>query len=121
MLQGRFNSDSATNYSCTNLYGNGTTAGSNRRSNFTELRLSQENFNADNTWCNVIVNVMNYANTTTYKTVLSRSNVASQEVTARVNLWRKTPEAINSITLFGAAGNNFAAGSTFTLYGITAA
>lgn len=121
MLQGRFNSSAVANYSCTNLYGTGGSAGSNRRSNFTEMRLSQENYNADNTWCNVIINVMDYANTASYKTVLSRSNVASQEVNVRANLWRITPEAINAIRLFGATGNNFAVGSTFTLYGIKAA
>ena len=116
----QFNGDTGTNYSCTNLYGNGSTAGSNRRTNASNMRLSQENFNADGSITTVIINVLNYANTTTYKSVLSRSNVASQEVNARVNLWRSTA-AINSITLFGAAGNYFSAGSVFTLYGILAA
>ena len=62
---------------------------------------------------------MNYANTTTFKTMLSRSSVASVETLTAVNLWRKTPEAITSITLD--ANRTIAAGSTATLYGIQAA
>jgi len=59
---------------------------------------------------------MNYANTTTNKTILSRSNAADKGVMATVSLWRNTA-AINSITLLASA-NNFATGSTFSLYGV---
>jgi hypothetical protein len=61
---------------------------------------------------------MNYANTSTYKTVLTRSNKYDR-VGAIVGLWRSTA-AINSITLT-AYSNTYAIGSTFTLYGIAAA
>jgi hypothetical protein len=64
---------------------------------------------------------LNYANTTTYKTIISRGDSAGFWNIANVALWRKTPEAITSITVFPAGLNNWIAGSTFTLYGITAA
>jgi hypothetical protein len=64
---------------------------------------------------------MNYANTTTYKTVLARSNVTDFRVAAIVGLWRST-SAINTIQLRSDNSSyNFTTGSTFTLYGISAA
>jgi hypothetical protein len=63
---------------------------------------------------------MNYANTTTFKTVLSKATSPSTFVRRYVGLWRKTPEAINRIYVF-TDGDNFNIGTTFTLYGIKAA
>ena len=63
--------------------------------------------------------LLNYSNTTTYKTTLHRPNAASGMVAAYVNLWRSTA-AINVIKIIS-NGANFASGSTFTLYGIKAA
>jgi hypothetical protein len=67
-----------------------------------------------------ICQIMNYANTTTYKTVLARMNNTSYGVGASVGLWRATPVAITSVEA-SAAGNNFAVGTTASLYGIAAA
>jgi hypothetical protein len=65
---------------------------------------------------------MNYANTTTFKTVLIRANNSSTGVDLILGLWRKTPEAITSITIKNTGtSSNFAIGSTLTLYGIKAA
>jgi hypothetical protein len=64
---------------------------------------------------------MNYANTTTYKTVLQRGNNLNGLVRADVGLWRKTPEAINSIYVYVYGGANLDAGMTLTLYGIKSA
>jgi hypothetical protein len=63
---------------------------------------------------------MNYSNTTTNKTILSRINNAENSTVARVTLWRNTA-AISTIFLTEGNGANFIAGSTFTLYGIKAA
>ena len=65
------------------------------------------------------IQIMNYSNTTTYKTALSRSNNANTGTDAIVGLWRSTA-AINSIVVL-ISGNQFATGSTFTLYGIKSA
>ena len=118
----RFNSDSGTNYSITALYGNGSSAASARESNTAQGSID---FNAyiDTTGFNYnnIIQVMNYSNTTTYKTYLARANNATQGVDAIVGLWRSTA-AINRIDILTTTGTrNFIAGSTCTLYGIAAA
>jgi hypothetical protein len=68
-----------------------------------------------------IMNIMNYANATTYKTVLARGAGAATGTDAVVGLWRGTPAAITSILIKTANTQTFAVGSLFNLYGITAA
>ena len=115
----RFNGDSGSNYSVTQLYGNGSSALSQRFSNQTEVQLNFAGFpTAANTFAPLIVQFQNYSNTTTNKTFLSRSGYASAQVDTSVGLYRST-SAITSITLF--AGNFFDVGCTFSLYGIAAA
>ena len=114
----RFNGDTTSNYSYTYLSGSGSAAFSNRASSATGGYIDtygqpQVNFNYSN-----ITHIFNYANTTTFKTVLSRANNAASGVDATVNLWRKTPEAITSITIYSNNANTFDVGSTFNLYGI---
>ena len=108
--------DTGSNYSITYLLGDGSSATSGRASNDTSFDFA---FVAANSESNLIINMMNYANTTTYKTFVTRNNGAAQGVTARVGLWRST-SAINEIKLAPSTGN-FNSGSTFTLYGIKAA
>jgi len=113
-LRYRFNGDSGSNYSFTQLFnGGGGTVGSSRDSNRTYGRLG-----STRTAQNVhIAQINNYSNTTTYKTVLSRESAAgSDSVQAFVGLWRST-SAINEI-LFNAETGTFSSGATFTLYGI---
>lgn len=115
----RVNGDSGTNYSSTIL--GGTTAGgtnSQRSTNASKYTIGM----MTNELGTILIKVQNYSNTTTYKTVLSRTNVvtvsggaADYPVGATVGLWRST-SAINSITIQSA--QSFTAGSTFTLYGI---
>jgi hypothetical protein len=113
----RFNGDS-TNYSDTVLLGNGSSAISTRAS-VTGAHVIGRYTGTDGTInANGILHIMNYANTTTYKTCLTRSN-NSLGTSAIVTLWRATPAAITSIALVGST--NILAGSTFTLYGIQAA
>lgn len=117
----RFNSDTGANYSRTLLIGDGTTASSQRASSSTEMRICNSSGLTTTLGANAtIANIQNYANSTTYKTTISRSNTSSSATEAIVNLWRNTA-AITQIDLFTNSGVNFAAGSTFTLYGITAA
>jgi hypothetical protein len=66
---------------------------------------------------------MNYSNSTTFKTILSRANVASGTypgTEAAVNLWRST-SVIDTIKVFPDPTETFGAGTMLTLYGITAA
>lgn len=123
-LQIQFNSDTASNYSDTAIYGDGSAVSSQRRTSQSAsgiARLSPGTgpfLGMDAT----IINIQNYSNTTTYKTMLSRSNAMNEyyEVGALVGLWRSTA-AINAIKLYPAVASGFAIGSTFTLYGILAA
>ena len=110
--------DAGNNYSTTILYGDGTSAGSLRYSNAAQANIGY----TDASQTNNITHLMNYANTTTYKTILSRGSQPATSANARVSLWRST-SAINIITIYAGAGSGgtFIAGSTFTLYGIAAA
>jgi len=114
--------DGGSNYSYTALTGNGSTAVSARASNETTM-LTDYNGYMQTTLgnSNKIINFMNYSNTNTFKTALIRSNNAPTGTDALVTLWRSTA-AINIITLYVAGGAaNFAAGSTFSLYGVKSA
>ena len=117
-VQIRFNSDTGTNYSRTFINGNGSSAGSQQASNLDQNSISYSG--ANTTPYAVITQFMNYSNTTTNKTYLSRSNSASDEVITYVGLWRSTA-AISTILLFPSSSGSFTSGSTFTLYGIKAA
>ena len=110
------NSDTGSNYSWTRLLGTGSSALSSRGSS-SSLGYRVGNMSGSNVGQNnVIVQFQDYSNTTTFKTVLTRSNNASLLVETFVGLWRST-SAITSMDIKTQSGN-FSIGSTFTLYGI---
>ena len=113
----RFNNDTATNYSQTVLEGTGSAAGSARATNNTLIYLDWVGANTDT--MNYVYSIMNYSNTTTYKSILGRFNKAGIAMDAIVGLWRST-SAINRIDISVSSGL-FNSGTTFTLYGIAAA
>jgi ABC-type transporter Mla MlaB component len=110
------NGDTGTNFSYTFLAGDGSSASSGRGSNQTYWDV-QDIAQASSTGM-AILYFMNYANTTTFKTMISRSSVTSVQTLTAVNLWRST-SAITSIKLD--ANRTITSGSTFTLYGIESA
>ena len=112
----RFNSDTGTNYSTTRLYGTGSSAASDRY--LSQSRILAGDFNTTSNTA-TIIQIQNYSNSATNKTVLIRSNFASSIVFANVGLWRNTA-AITSIDFLTSSGT-FSVGSTFTLYGIASA
>ena len=114
----QFNSDTASNYSDTSIGGNGTTAISNRETSNTAIRCNSYGSITTNL-SQYNISIMNYANTTTYKTTLSRGNNTGTGTSANVGLWRST-SAINAVKLLPSA-STFTSGSTFSLYGIKAA
>jgi hypothetical protein len=116
-IQMQFNSDTGTNYSSTRLYGDGSSAASDRLTN-----VNQVDFTIGGTteWATIIAQIQNYSNATTFKTCLLRQNNAAGLVNAQVSLWRNT-NAITSIEIKQSGAGYFNAGSTFTLYGIKAA
>ena len=111
----QFNGDTATNYSATYLQGDGSAAASGRFSSVSEMRFYNQS-TAD--FYPNIIHIMNYANSTTYKTAIGRSSAAAISATATVGLWRNTA-AITQVDV--KSPNTFTSGSTFTLYGIASA
>ena len=110
-----FNGDTGSNYSRTYVFGDGSTAGSARQTSVSSIFWNYQNTSQST----ATASIMNYANSTTYKTVLSRENPVGVATAAIVGLWRSTA-AINSITI-GANSGTLSSGSTLTLYGIAAA
>ena len=115
----RFNSDTGSNYSVTLMSGTGSAANSTRQSSQDAILVAGA-YGAQTATSNTIVQIQNYSNTTTHKTVLSRNNEASSATEAFVGLWRNTA-AISTISLTAINGTGFwFNGSKVTLYGIKA-
>jgi hypothetical protein len=112
--------DSGSNYSSTRLLGTGSAASSARTTNVTRVPWDAipAATSASGNFCTTIIQIQNYSNATTYKTMLIRSNEPNNYTEATVGLWRNTA-AINQLQIYADAGN-LAAGSTFSLYGIAA-
>ena len=119
----RFNNSNTAYYSATYLGGNGTSALTGRNTNQTGIYSLGFYENTPTTVTEIVtLDIMNYANSTTFKTWLIRSNNAASALNAGVGLWRGSAgsaEAITRIDLIDSA--NFASGTTASIYGITAA
>lgn len=114
----RFNGDTATNYSYTQLQGSGTTASSGRATSQTYL-LFLNGGGSTTIPTFAVMDIFSYTGSTN-KTVLTSNNTdknGSGNVVSSVGLWRSTA-AITSILL---DMSDFKAGTTATLYGIKAA
>jgi hypothetical protein len=108
----RFNSDTGSNYSDTrvqNIY-------SDRSSNATAIRTGAPRSN--NRW-NTAIHISNYADTSFYKTIISRSNALGSDSLAEMysGSWRSTA-AISSFTMVSGQSRNYEVGTTCTVYGI---
>ena len=120
----QFNSDitgGTTNYSNTPLYGNGSTAASTRYTNNGWIYLDTYGIMRSTAPSSLEIHILNYANSSTYKTTLNRAaadNNGSGETVLNVGLWRNTA-SINLLKI-SSVSMNFASNSTFTLYGIRA-
>jgi hypothetical protein len=119
-----FNGDTGNNYSNTYLIGSGSSVSSASFSSQSNIGINSGSNAA--TVANipelVTLDLFNYKNTTTYKTFLYshlQDHNGSGTAILRVGLYRST-SAITSITAISNT-QNFAVGSTFTLYGIAAA
>lgn len=120
-LQLRLNGDTGANYSITTLYGDGSTASSGRSTGNAPMQMGFKNF--QNTEPQLLTtDFFSYAGST-YKTCLSTWSHdfnGSGSVESFVNLWRNTA-AITSIYMYCSYSDQFATGTTATLYGIKAA
>lgn len=110
----RFNG-STSGYSRTFIAGDGSTASSAKATNQDRLYVigGTTNLNFHK------LEIQNYSNSSTFKTVLWNSTSPASAVYRGVSLWQST-SAITSIEI-GCNSGNFSVGNTFTLYGIKAA
>ena len=116
----RFNSDTGSNYSWTTLSAF-TSVSSLRTTNDSRgvaLGGYVEGLSATTPGV-YIGQVMNYSNSTTYKTCLGRGSNSANDVESIVGLWRSTA-AITSITV-RPSGGLMKTGTVLSLYGIAAA
>lgn len=116
MQVGNNSYDTGNNYSGTQLFGNGSSSATDRFSNDSRWYI---NYNNSSGQTMSIYQIMNYSNTTTNKTMLSRNSDGAYYVSAYVFLWRSTA-AINRVKLYHFT-SNILSGTVFTLYGIKAA
>ena len=113
----RFNSDSNSNYSVTQLTGNGTTSASARETSQPQIIIGGNGFGGSNLVTDITkIYINNYSNTTTYKTTIGRNDIPGSVVGTTAGLWRSTA-AIATIRIT-AQSSYFVNGSTATLYGI---
>ena len=120
----QFNSDISsgnTNYSDTWLGGDGTSAGSSRDTSAPYIAYGVLG-NSSTAFTVQTINIMNYSNSTTYKTILSKSGNpnASGNKGTRIStgLWRNT-NAITSMTF--TCDGSYRTNTTITVYGIQSA
>ena len=120
-----FNSDTANNYSDTQMQGTGSAAASQRNFNQGNLIIASSLTAAGataNTFSNFEMYIPNYL-VSTNKPISSNSasenNATSAYIIADAGLWRNT-SAISSITFSPttSVGGDFVSGSSFYLYGI---
>ena len=112
----RFNNDTGGNYNWVNMDGDGSSASSVTSAGATDMRFTYNwTFNTSPV-CNVVMQVFDYTQTNKHKSVLIRGNRSDAAVDARAGRWGNTA-AINRVDVL-AFSTSWAAGSTFSLYGI---
>jgi hypothetical protein len=114
----RFNQSETGNIYSTTYLLNGP--GTGRINNANNLYTSSGGNETADRYSVDIYNIFNYAKTTTFKTSLLTHNFGNAMMQKWVGIWRST-DAITRIDVIGSGSATFATGSTFTLYGITAA
>lgn len=121
----RFNGDTATNYSNTELYGIGTSGGEALGTQWTTKNVMYlpGSVGSSTTVPTLVTgDILGYRGTTNNKTVISTwsGDRSGSGASARsVGLWRSTAAITSVVFLLGSG--SFATGSTATIYGITKA
>jgi hypothetical protein len=122
-----FNSDTGTNYSVHTLRGDGATVVSDAyttRANMLYFGTPRSSAGVANMFSPSIVDILDYANTSKYKTIRVLAGADVNNATGTTfglssGSWRST-SAVTSITI-GTSGFNFAQYTQFALYGIKGA
>jgi hypothetical protein len=114
-VRARFNGDSGSNYPRVAMSGDGSrTLSVADTQSFASI--SGATSVSDAFSYNSVTQIMDYSATDKHKTVLSRANNTSNEVSAIASRWANT-SAITSVEVFVSSGS-YDTGSTFALYGI---
>ena len=115
----RLNNDSGTNYSWVQM-GSTASAGFSNSGTFDSHPVTPNSFLLTSVGAVFIVQIMDYTATDKHKTILSRFSDAQtgQVINAIAGRYASTATITNVIARM--VSNNFAAGSTFSLYGIEA-
>lgn len=116
----RFNGDTATNYSTHAVFGYGSGTGVLGNDNVNYMSVAAATSLATNVFVGVVVDILEYSNANTYKTMRAISGDDQNGggyVWFSSGNWRNT-SAINSITIYNNSSQNFVQYSSFALYGI---
>lgn len=125
-MYARFNSDTGNNYTLHRLYGDGSTVAAqgsvtgDTGGQFFVDWAEADNGSASNLHGVSIIDIIDYANTSKYKTVRMLSGTdlnGTGRIYLSSALWVST-SAITSITFEDPTANGFTTSSTFALYGI---
>jgi hypothetical protein len=114
------NDDGSRLYSRLVLYSTTTTIGSIQYNAQYSAYITGNANPSTTEFCQYEFSINSYANTTNQKVIQSKSWVRNQGTDMSVNTYESNA-AVTSIRIHNSAANNFAAGSMFTLYGITKA
>jgi hypothetical protein len=116
------NSDTGTNYNGHALYANGSTVSAINWAAGANMIIGREAGSTllASTFGANIIDILDYASTSKYKTVRSLSGIdanGSGDIFFQSGLWLNTA-AINAISFTAQGGSNFVTGTKFALYGI---
>jgi hypothetical protein len=114
----QYNVTGGTAYSGTYLTGSGSASASGRYTNNDRIVTDYTSYptTTAGAWT-ALIHIMNYSNTSTFKTTLIRSNNAEIGTSASVHVWRNT-SAISTVALQSSGSPRLGNGTTYTLYGI---
>jgi len=119
-----FNSDTGNNYASHELYGNGSSASAGAYTTRADIPLMPSaTSSAASTFTALIIDVLDYANTSKYKTLRSLEGWdanGSGYVELQSGLWQST-SAISTLRITCAYGQSWQQYSSFALYGIKSA
>lgn len=121
----RMNGDTGGNYAMHWLRGNGSDVSSgNLYAGYTSIQIQNARTGSAataNAFAAGIIDIADYSNSSKNKVTKTLSGSAGSSINAiwlQSGLWLDT-SAITSLTLFVAGGDNFVAGSRFSLYGVS--
>ena len=110
-----YNNDTTANYAFTNVRGTGGSTATTTFSSNAQLNIGFTASASTTVPANYFADIFSYAGST-FKTTLTNAGTPSA-YERHIGLWKNT-SAINRIDIYPNSADNFAAGTTVTIYGI---